>query len=58
MSEQEFRKSDKGEWKYITGTIYNGRFIPMGFSKDLDYAKEMAKLHNHTIVELKVVEWL
>ncbi len=50
-----FRKNDKeGEWKYITGIFIDGRFAPMGFSKNLAYAQEMVKLHKHVLCELKL----
>jgi len=43
--------------KYLTGTVMSdGRFVPMGWSKDWDNANEVAKEHGHIICELTVVE--
>jgi hypothetical protein len=46
----------KNKLKYITGDIYQGRFVPMGWSKDLKYAKEIAKLHKHILCSLTKME--
>ena len=56
-----FRIDDKGEWRYVTGIFTDrkfneGRFMPMGWSKDLDSAIEFAKLHKHVLCELRVIK--
>lgn len=47
-----------GKIKYITGRFNSeGRFVPMGWSKDLETAKKCADLHDQIICELRIVEW-
>ena len=43
-------------WNYLTGTIYNGRVIPIGWSKNLEYARTIAKLHKCRIYKLTELE--
>jgi len=40
------------EFSYITGVIIFGRLSPMGWSKDYEYALEMAKQHKQKIYKL------
>lgn len=43
--------------QYLTGTVMSdGRFVPMGWSKDYDDAVDKAKLHGQLLCELTVVE--
>lgn len=51
-----FKTDFKGEWKYLTGHFNSeGRFVPMGWSKNLEIAKECADLHDQVICELRIV---
>jgi NDP-sugar pyrophosphorylase family protein len=42
--------------RYIVGYEIDGKVRPIGWSKDLEYAKEIAKRHKIKIYELKEVK--
>lgn len=43
--------------KYLTGTLMSdGRFVPMGWSKDLEYAQEIAIKHEQLLCVLTIIE--
>jgi len=50
-----FKTDSKGTWNFITGSFYQGRFVPMGNSKSLEYAKETAKGRVDIICELRIL---